>query len=183
LIEPVRGLDQPAVSEQEEATMISLKSLAVMLALSMCVATAYAEGTDKKALTLDLAKKVIAAAEADARSKNAPGGTIAVVDDGGHLVAFARLDNTFSASANISIGKARTSAMFKKPTRVFEDIVNKGRTTMVALNDFTPLQGGVPLVMDGQVIGAIGVSGAASAQQDEEIAVAGAEAVKSPGTK
>ena len=158
--------------------MMTLRIAAAALACSMVAATAYADGTDKKVLTLDLAKKVIAAAEADARSKNAPGGTIAVVDDGGHLVAFARLDHTFSASANISIGKARTSAMFKKPTKVFEDIVNKGRTTMVALNDFTPLQGGVPLVMDGQVIGAIGVSGAASAQQDEDIAVAGAEAVK-----
>lgn len=158
--------------------MMTLKNAAAALAFSMVAATAYAEGADKKVLTLDLAKKVIAAAEADARSKNAPGGTIAVVDDGGHLVAFARLDHTFSASASISIGKARTSAMFKKPTKVFEDIVNKGRTTMVALNDFTPLQGGVPIMVDGQVIGAIGVSGAASAQQDEEIAVAGAEAVK-----
>jgi glc operon protein GlcG len=114
---------------------------------------------------------------AEAKSKNAPGAAIAVVDDGGNLVAVERLDNTFAAGANISIGKARTAALFKRPTKVFEDIINKGRTTMVALSDFTPLQGGVPIVIDGQVIGAIGVSGAASAQQDEELAIAGANAL------
>jgi glc operon protein GlcG len=129
---------------------------------------------DKKALTLEGAKKIIAAAVAEAKSKNAPGAAIAVVDDGGNLVAVERLDNTFAAGANISIGKARTSALFKRPTKVFEDIINKGRTTMVALPDFTPLQGGIPIIVDGQVIGGIGVSGAASAQQDEEIAIAGA---------
>jgi glc operon protein GlcG len=103
---------------------------------------------------------------------------IAVVDDGGNLMALERMDNTFAAGANISIGKARTAALFKKPTKVFEDIVNKGRTTMVALNDFTPLQGGVPIEFEGKIIGAVGVSGAASAQQDEEIAIAGANALK-----
>jgi glc operon protein GlcG len=68
--------------------------------------------------------------------------------------------------------------MFRKPTRVFEDVINKGRTAMAALPDFTPLQGGVPLEIDGQVVGAIGVSGAASAQQDEELALAGARALQ-----
>jgi glc operon protein GlcG len=77
------------------------------------------------------------------------------------------------------MGKARTSALFKKPTKVFEDIVNKGRTTMVALNDFTPLQGGVPITWEGAIVGAIGVSGAATAQQDEELAIAGAKALES----
>jgi glc operon protein GlcG len=67
--------------------------------------------------------------------------------------------------------------MFKKPTRVFEEIIKGGRTAMVALPDFTPLQGGVPIIVNGQVVGAIGVSGAASAQQDEEIAMAGAQAL------
>jgi glc operon protein GlcG len=74
------------------------------------------------------------------------------------------------------MGKARTAAIFKKPTKDFEDTINKGRFTMTALPDFTPLQGGVPIVHDGQVIGAIGVSGAKSAQQDEEVAKAGAVA-------
>ena len=136
-----------------------------------------AQTIDKKGLTLDGAKKVIAAAIAEAKSKNAPGGAIAVVDEGGNLVAVERLDNTFAAGANISIGKARTAVLFKRPTKFFEDIINKGRTAMTTLNDFTPLQGGIPIIVDGQIIGAVGVSGAASAQQDEELAIAGANAL------
>lgn len=134
--------------------------------------------SEKKSLTLEGARKVIAAAEAYAREHNAPGGAIAVVDDGGNLVALERLEGTFAAGARISIGKARTAVLFKKPTKVFEDLINKGRTTMVALEDFTPLQGGIPIVANGEIIGGIGVSGASSAQQDEEVAVAGAEAAK-----
>ena len=132
---------------------------------------------DKKSLTLEGAEKVIAAAKAEAK-KNQEGGVIAVVDDGGNLMALERLDGTFAAGANISIGKARTAALFKRPTRVFEDIIKNGRTAMVALPDslFTPLQGGVPIVVDGQIVGGVGVSGASSAQQDEELAIAGANA-------
>jgi uncharacterized protein GlcG (DUF336 family)/quercetin dioxygenase-like cupin family protein len=126
----------------------------------------------KKTLTLEGAKQVLAAAISEAKRLNAPGGAIAIVDDGGHLIAAERLDNTFAAGATISIGKARTSALFRKPSGFFEDIVNKGRTAMTALPDslFTPLRGGMPIEIDGQVVGAIGVSGAASAQQDEDIA-------------
>lgn len=153
------------------------RSLSMLMLLAL-YSSGQAQTVEKKGLTLDGARKVLAAAIAEAKSKNAPGGVIAVVDEGGHLVALERLDNTFAAGANISIGKARTATLFKRPTKVFEDIVNKGRTTMVALADFTPLQGGVPITVDGQVIGAVGVSGAASAQQDEEIAMAGANALK-----
>ncbi|MBI3529762.1 MAG: heme-binding protein [Betaproteobacteria bacterium] len=133
--------------------------------------------TERKTLTLEGAEKVMAAAIAEARRLDAPGGAIAIVDDGGHAVLTARLDNTFPAASTISLGKARTSALFRKPTKFFEDIVNKGRITMVALPDtlFTPLQGGIPLVVDGQTVGAIGMSGAASAAQDEEIAMAAAK--------
>jgi uncharacterized protein GlcG (DUF336 family)/mannose-6-phosphate isomerase-like protein (cupin superfamily) len=138
--------------------------------------TSRAQVTEKKALTLEGAKKVIAAAEAYAKQNNAPGGVIAVVDDGGNLMTLERLDGTFAAGANISIGKARTAVMFKKPSKVFEDLINKGRTTMVALKDFTPLQGGIPIVVGGQIVGGVGVSGALSAQQDEELAIAGAQA-------
>jgi glc operon protein GlcG len=159
------------------AAALTLATVAVMSA-----APVQAQVLDKKALTLEGAKRVIAAAQAEAKSKNAPGGVIAVVDDGGNLMALERLDNTFAAGANISIGKARTAAMFKRPTKVFEDIVNKGRTTMVALKDFTPLQGGVPIEIEGQIVGAIGVSGAASAQQDEELALAGANALRAMKT-
>jgi glc operon protein GlcG len=138
---------------------------------------AVAQVADKPSLTLAGARRAIAAAVGDARTKSAPGAVIAVVDDGGNLMALERLDGTFAAGANISIGKARTAALFKRPTAFFEDVIKKGRTPMVALNDFTPLQGGVPIVVGGQVVGAIGVSGAASAQQDEELAMAGAAAV------
>jgi uncharacterized protein GlcG (DUF336 family)/mannose-6-phosphate isomerase-like protein (cupin superfamily) len=138
--------------------------------------TGRAQVAGKKTLTLDGAEKVIAAAKAEAIKLNAPGGVIAVVDDGGNLMALARLDGTFAAGANISIGKARTAALFKKPTKFFEDVIKNGRTSMVALNDFTPLQGGVPVMVDGQLVGAVGVSGAASAMQDEELAIAGANA-------
>jgi glc operon protein GlcG len=156
---------------------LSSFALVAALVLSTTAGTSWAQIMDKKALTLDGAKKVIAAAVAEAKSKNAPGAAIAVVDDGGNLIAVERLDNTFAAGANISIGKARTAALFKRPTKAFEDIINKGRTAMTTLPDFTPLQGGVPIIVDGQVIGAIGVSGAASAQQDEDLAIAGANAL------
>jgi len=137
---------------------------------------AESQTAQKKALTLEGAKKVIGAAVDEAKKLNAPGGAIAVVDEGGNLMAVERLDGTFAAGANISIGKARTAAIFKRPTKAFEDIINKGRTAMTTLNDFTPLQGGVPIMADGQIVGAIGVSGAASAQQDEDIALAGVKA-------
>src|SRR6516162_6129 len=138
---------------------------------------------EKKTLTLDGAERVIAAAKAKAQEVKSPGGVIAVVDAGGNLMALARLDGTFAAGANISIGKARTAVLFQKPTKVFEDIINKGRTAMAALPDsfFTPLQGGIPIVLDGQIIGGVGVSGASSAAQDEQLAIAGADAVKTFG--
>ena len=157
-----------------------MKSITTALSLLLGFAlysTTSAQTVEKKALTLEGAKKVIAAAVAEAKSKNAPGGAIAVVDEGGNLVAVERLDNTFAAGANISIGKARTAVLFKRPTKFFEDVINKGRTAMTTLNDFTPLQGGIPIIVDGQLIGGVGVSGAASAQQDEELAIAGANAL------
>ncbi|MCA9420282.1 MAG: heme-binding protein [Nitrospira sp.] len=141
-----------------------------------------AQVSDRRSLTLEGAHKVIAGAVAAAKNMNAPGGSIAIVDDGGNLLALERLDGTFAASSNIAIGKARTAALFKKPTKALEDVINKGRTTMVALNDFTPLQGGIPIQWEGTVVGAIGVSGAASAQQDEELAMAGAEALDGMNT-
>lgn len=146
-------------------------------------AVAAAQTVEKKSLTLDGAERVISAAKAEAAKLKAPGGVIAVVDAGGNLMALERLDGTFAAGANISIGKARTAVLFQKPTKVFEDIINKGRTAMAALPDsfFTPLQGGIPVVLDGQIIGGVGVSGASSAAQDEELAIAGAEAAKNFG--
>src|ERR671911_2432244 len=100
---------------------------------------ANAQTVEKKTLTIEGAKKVIAGAVAYAKKNNAPGGVIAVVDDGGNLMALERLDGTFAAGATISIGKARTAALFKRPTKAFEEIINKGRTAMTTLPDFTPL--------------------------------------------
>ncbi|HWS87605.1 MAG TPA: heme-binding protein [Pyrinomonadaceae bacterium] len=151
--------------------------------LSLLAAGAQAQVSSKKVLNLEGARKVIAAAEAEAKRLNAPGGVIAVVDDGGNLVALERLDGTFTAGANISVGKAKTAVMFKRPTKFFEDVIKNGRTAMVALPDFTPLQGGVPIEYEGQIIGGVGVSGAASAQQDEELALAGAAAFRTAGGK
>lgn len=158
--------------------MNAVRSFLACLSIVLLVGSAQAQTASKQALTLDGAKKVIAAVVAEAKRLNAPGGAIAVVDEGGNLMAVERLDNTFPAAANISIGKARTAAIFKRPTKAFENIIKDGRTAMVALNDFTPLEGGEPIVVAGQVIGAVGVSGAASAQQDEDLALAGANAFK-----
>jgi uncharacterized protein GlcG (DUF336 family)/quercetin dioxygenase-like cupin family protein len=152
-------------------------------ALSLLVAAAQAQVSSKKVLNLEGARRVIAAAEAEAQRLNAPGGVIAVVDDGGNLVALERLDGTFTAGANISVGKAKTAVMFKRPTKFFEEVIRNGRTAMVALPDFTPLQGGIPIEYEGQIIGGVGVSGAASAQQDEELALAGAASFKTAGDK
>lgn len=154
----------------------------IAIILAIFTISAFAQVADKKSLNLEGARTVIAAAKDYARKANAPGGVIAVVDDGGNLIALERLDGTFSAGANISIGKAKTAVMFKRPTRVFEDIIKNGRTAMVALPDFTPLQGGVPIMVDGQIVGGVGVSGAMSAQQDEELAIAGANALSNQKT-
>ena len=160
-----------------------LKTVVASVALLAAVAPAHAQGVAaKRGLTLEGAKQIIAATAAEAR-RNKVGGAIAVVDEGGNLLALERLDGTFAASGNISIGKARTAAIFQRPTKAFEEIIRGGRTPMLALHDFTPLQGGVPIVVDGQVVGAVGVSGAASAQQDEDFALIGAHAAQAFAVK
>jgi glc operon protein GlcG len=147
--------------------------------LFAAAAGAQAQTMDGKVLTLEGAKRVIEGAVAEAKRVNAPSGAITVVDAGGYMLAFERWDNTFPAAAPVSFGKAHTAALFRKQTKVFEDAINKGRTAMTALPDtiLTPLQGGVPIMIEGQTIGAVGVSGAASAQQDEELALAGVKAL------
>ncbi|HSB64675.1 MAG TPA: heme-binding protein [Thermoanaerobaculia bacterium] len=157
--------------------LFSLALALVAAAASSARATTVAE---RKSLTLDGGRAVIAAAQAEARRLNAPGGVVAVVDAGGDLVALERLDGTFTAGARVSVGKAKTAVAFKKPTKFFEDVIRNGRTAMVALEEFTPLQGGVPILVDGQGVGGVGVSGAASAAQDEELALAGAKALEAP---
>jgi glc operon protein GlcG len=152
---------------------MTILKLCISVGLIVLVGTpASAQVRDKKALTLDGAKKVAAAAAAEA-NKRGVGVVIAVVDDGGHLLLLERLDNTQVASVEVGIGKARTAAIFRRPTREFEEGIAKGRTASLVIPGATPLQGGIPIKLNGQVIGAIGVSGDTPAA-DEEIAKVGA---------
>lgn len=147
-------------------------------------AAAAAQTAPNRGLTLEGARQLIAAAEAKAKADGA-GGAIVVVDAGGHVLALARLDGTFPAAADVATGKARTAALFRRPTKFFEDVVNQGRVAMTdvaAVTSFTPLQGGLPVVAGGEVVGAIGVSGAKSAAHDEEIAQAAVAAFGAAAT-
>src|SRR5437879_12659420 len=159
---------------------------AALLTTILCIASfTDAQTAEKKTLTLQGAERVIAAAKAEAQKLQAPGGVIAVVDDGGNLMALERLDGTFSADANIHIHKARTAVMFKKPTRFFEELINssgKGRTVMTALENFTPLIGGIPITVDGQIVGSVDGSGATQSDQDEKLAIAGSKAFETSST-
>ncbi|HET7291761.1 MAG TPA: heme-binding protein [Vicinamibacteria bacterium] len=148
------------------------KALAVALALASTAASA--QTIDKKVLSLKAALKVAAAAEEAARTKGVDV-VIVVVDDGGYPLVLQRMDGAQVASVNVGIGKARTAAIYRRPSKVFEDQIRNGRVAALALADATPLQGGVPIVLDGKVIGAIGVSGD-SPQVDEDIAITGAKA-------
>lgn len=131
-------------------------------------------------LSLEGARVVLSAAAAHTHAASTTG-AIAVVDDAGNLIAFERVDGTFPASSRVAVGKAYTAASFGFATAKFESSIREGRTPLIdladTLQDFTPLKGGVPIRVDGHVVGAIGVSGAASADQDEEIALAGARAL------
>jgi glc operon protein GlcG len=152
---------------------------AAALLLTLAAAAPAATQSGPLSITREEAARALALAVAEARRLGAPGGAVAVVDAGGHPVALERLDGTFPAAGTISIGKARTAALFQRPSRVLEEAINKGRTAMGTLSDAVgavPLQGGVPLTRGGSVIGAVGVSGAASAAQDEEIAAGAAQA-------
>jgi uncharacterized protein GlcG (DUF336 family) len=130
----------------------------------------------RRTLTLDAAKKIAAAAEAEAK-KNNWAVSIAVVDDGGHLMLFQRIDGAKLGVADIAIRKARTAVYFQGETKGMEEEVHKGgRTPLLAIEGFMPLEGGVPLMVGGQLVGAIGVSGV-TGQQDAQCALAGAKAL------
>ena len=153
-----------------------LRVTAGMVLACALVAQTSAQTLEKRVLSLEAAKTIAAAAEAAARALGV-GVVIAVVDDGGHLILLQRLDDTQVASVQVGIGKARTAAIYRRPSKVFEDQIKGGRVAALALADSTPLQGGIPIMLGGKVVGAIGVSGD-TPQVDEDIARAGARAFK-----
>lgn len=163
--------------------MNSVRQILALL-VTLCVSLSAlgqsisADMGDKKTLTLTAAKKIAMAAEAEA-AKNKWNVVIAIVDDGGHLVYLQRMDGTQTGSVEVAISKARTSQAFRRATKVFEDAIAGGRTAILGLDGALPLEGGLPLMLSGQLIGAIGVSGVTS-QQDGVIAKAGADLLMAP---
>ena len=158
--------------------MSSLRIVAYALVAAVFLSftlPAAAQLADKKALTLEAAKKVAAAAEAEA-VKNKWNVVIAVVDDGGHLIYLQRMDGTQTGSVDVAIRKAQTAIAFKRPTKVFEDAIAGGRNALIALHGALPLEGGLPLMAGTQPVGAIGVSGVKSTE-DGQIAKAGSDAL------
>ena len=129
----------------------------------------------KRTLTLEAAKRMAAAAEAEARRNNWAV-SIAVLDDGGQLVLFQRMDGAKLVAIDIAIRKARTAVYFQGETKALEEEVTKGRTALLPIDGFMPLEGGIPLTVEGKVIGAIGVSGV-TGEQDAQCAKAGAAAL------
>jgi glc operon protein GlcG len=160
--------------------LVSLVLLAQLAFVALAVLSAGAARAEEKLptkpyLTLEAARRVAAAAEADA-AKRGLGVVIAVVDEGGTLIVLERLDAAQVASVDVAIAKARTAAIFRRPSRVFEEQVKNGRVAALALPGAAALQGGLPLEYGGRVIGAVGISGD-SPQVDEDIAAAGAAAL------
>src|SRR5205809_7381570 len=158
---------------------MSMKCVCWLVAgIAVALASVAGKAADlptKKVLSLEAARQVAAAAEKHAR-ENKWNVCIAIVDDGGHLVYFQRMDSTQTGSVLVSQRKAQTAIGFKRPSKTFEEGVAGGRSVLLSLPGATPLEGGIPLVIDGEMIGAIGVSGVTS-QQDGQIAQAGAEAL------
>jgi glc operon protein GlcG len=152
-----------------------MKKIFLIVLTLFTVTLTKAQVASQSNITLEAAKKIVAEAVKFAKSVNAPGGAIAVVDNGGNLVYLERLDGTFAAASEVATKKANTSALFKAPSSKLENSINGGRGALITVGH-TFLQGGIPIMFNGQVIGAIGVSGSASAQQDEDIAIAGSKA-------
>ena len=147
--------------------------LGALVLLQPAVAAPFAE---KKVLTLEIARKIVATAETEA-ARNHLAGVVAVVDDGGWPILIERMDHAaYTASVELAPGKARTAALFKKPSQALEDAINHGRVAAVTAQGFVEMQGGLPIVVDGEVIGAIGAS-FDTPEHDVQIAQAGLAAV------
>jgi glc operon protein GlcG len=161
---------------------MTLKAFALALmmtgiALSPCVAQQTPPPPYGPKITLEMAKKVMAAAEAEAARNNWPF-VIAIIDSGGHVVMLQKSDQVQLASLALAEGKAQTALAFKMPSKVLEDVLVAGGPglRLTTLKNITPIDGGLPIIADGAIVGAIGVSGALSAQ-DAQIARAGIEAL------
>ena len=147
-----------------------------VFAIALLPHSATAQLLEKKVLTLEIARKMVMAAEAEAERKHVRG-VIAIVDDGGWPILIERMDNSaFTASVELAPAKARTAALFKKPSEALEDAINHGRIAAVTARDFIEMQGGLPIVVDGQVIGGIGASFDTPAH-DVDVAQAGLAAL------
>ena len=148
---------------------------ALLLAAGLAQAQVPQYGTS---INLEQAKRALAAAEAEARKNNWPV-AIAVVDNAGQLVAFVRIDNTQTAGVQVAQDKAVSAAMYRRPTKVFQDVLAKGGDgwRILQLRGASPVEGGVPIVSDGKIIGGIGVSGVTS-EQDGVVAAAGAAVLR-----
>jgi glc operon protein GlcG len=155
-------------------SVLRLFLLLALIGAAWVASPARAQFATSHVLTLDGAQQAAAAARAVAVA-NGWNVAIAVVDAAGGLIYFKRLEGTQPASVDIAIGKARTAAAFKRSTKVFEDGIGSGRTTLLSL-DIVPFEGGLPIVVDGEVVGAIGVSGV-TPEQDGIIAQAGIRAI------
>lgn len=146
--------------------------------MAFAATAAFAQGAPPPygaPISIEDARRVVAAAMAEATRENLPM-AIAVVDSGGHLVAFERRDSTQLGSIRVAQDKARTAVEFRRPTKVWEDGIAGGRNAILGLG-VMPIEGGIPLIRDGRIIGAIGVSGG-TAQQDGVIAQAGVAALR-----
>ena len=167
----------PGYNEEEPMKKVVAGVAAALLALSALAAHAQVP-VYGQSVNLEQAKKVIAAAQIEA-NKNGWPVAIAVVDNAGMLVAYERMDNTQTASVLVAIDKATTAAMWRRPSKVFQDGVAGGGAglRLLALRGVTPVDGGLPLVVDAKIIGAVGVSGV-NADQDAMVAKAGADLLK-----
>jgi uncharacterized protein GlcG (DUF336 family) len=129
-----------------------------------------AQLADRKGLTLDIAKQLATLAEKEAAA-NKWTMVIAILDEGGNLLLLHRMDDTQIGSVDVAVAKAKSAYLFKRPTKAFEDAVAGGRTAVIALPGAMPIEGGLPIVVDGKVLGAIGASGGTS-PQDGQVAKA-----------
>ena len=155
--------------------MTAKVAAAAAVLFSLIPGAPAADLATKKAITLDIAKQIAAASEAEAR-KNNWNVVIAILDDGGHLLYLQRMDETQIGSVEIAQAKGRSAVALKRPTKALEDAVAGGRTAILKLPGALPVEGGLPILADGKVIGGIGVSGVTS-QQDGQIAKAGVDAL------